>query len=363
MRSLFWRRRRSLFAFALAAQALVAAVGFGTLGWSFQSSARAAEPELTYPLQARPPTTPLVGADHDHPALIVDPTEFRPDPSIIWDPEVQRYRMYGSMRLDGRVPMWVSDHVEGPWTWAGDALSRPPDWAAAGGVLWTPEVTRINGVWTLWGSAGMHDNPAVCMYRATGPTAAGPFTPDPGPSPYCDISVGGTIDPQAVRDDDGTWWLVFKINSNVYGQRTELDVSRLSADGHLTGPVTTLVTAELPWMKDLIEAPAFVRDPVTRRWWLTFSAGKFSGDTANYRIAAVPCDGPGGPCDMSALVTLVSTNEQGVGPGEQSVLIDLDGGTWLSYNPSAPFVASNDRPLALVRLGFNDAGVPYAARP
>ncbi|MEY2420412.1 MAG: hypothetical protein QOI95_479 [Acidimicrobiaceae bacterium] len=301
-------------------------------------------------------------ADVSRPAAIIDPEVFRADPFLMSDPVAHKYRMFTTQDVSGHVPMWVADDVLGPWTFAGEALPVPPQWASDDFRLWAPEVANIDGLWTLWGSAGVKDTPAVCLYRAIGPSPAGPFVVDSGPPKLCDVSDGGAIDPHMVRDDTGAWWLAFKPNRNVYARRTRIDVVRLDPHGLPTGAVISLIEADEPWMHDLMESPSFVMDPVAKRWWLVFSAGYFSGDATNYRIAAVPCAGPGGPCSSQEIVTLVASNDQGTGPGEQSLFTDVDGSIWMAYNPIAPFIPSG-RPLALVRLAFDEAGLPYAARP
>lgn len=315
-------------------------------------------------LVAKVPATKPAPADPDNPGIIVDPTVMRADPSVTWDPDTRKYRMYTTQLWNANVPMWVSDKVEGPWEWAGDALPKPPEWASDDFRLWTPEVSNIHGVWTLWATAGVKDSKALCLYRATGPSAAGPFVAEPGPAKWCDVSVGGAIDPQTIKDDAGDWWLIYKVNRNVYGNRTGLAAMRLGADGLPTGAAQPLLEATEPWQHDLVEAPGFIRDPGTGKWWLTYSGGKIEPDgSTNYQVSAVPCAGPAGPCFAQFRVSLLKTNKQGAGPGEQSTFVDTEGNTWMSYNPVAPFVAPDSRPLALVRVAFDDKGVPYVARP
>ena len=108
----------------------------------------------------RPPS----GAGEDRPS----PRARAGDAVSIWDPAVRKYRMYASVLLTAHVPMWQSDRVEGPWEWAGDALVEPPEWASDDFCLWTPEVTNIDGVWTLWGSAGVRGSLA---FASTAPRA------------------------------------------------------------------------------------------------------------------------------------------------------------------------------------------------
>ncbi len=322
----------------------------------------AAVPAITYP-----PLTTLLPADPAAPALILDPAATRPDPYVTWDPDHHDYVLSTSSTIYAHVPLWTAPSVTGPWNYVGDALPVLPTWAAPGMTrTWKPSIADINGTWTLWGATATATGNALCLYRATGPSALGPFTVDPdpaiSPAAFCPAGAGGDIDPEPVRARDGTWWLTWKFNGNVTGQPTALLSVQLGADGEPVGPVHTLLTSDQPWEDGILEAPSFVENQVTGTWWLTFSAGDF-GTPDTYQIAAVPCASLAGPCDDAYTVHLISTNDQGTGPGEQSAFTDFDGAMWMVYNPSGPFVDPTDRPLAVVRLGFNGAGFPYVGDP
>ena len=182
------------------------------------------------------------------------------------------------------------------------------------------------------------------------------------PANFCAAAVGGAIDPKPVEARDGTWWLTWKLNANVTRQPTALLSEQLGANGEPTGPVHTLVTSDQPWEVGMVESPSFVQDEVTGTWWLTLSGGDF-GKPNSYQIAAMPCASLAGPCYDQYTVHLVTTNSQGVGPGEQDAFTEPDGAMWILYNPSGPFVDPALRPLAVVRLGFTTAGLPYIGNP
>jgi len=319
-------------------------------------------PAVTYP-----PLTALQPANPSAPARIVDPGVTRPDPSITWDPVHRDFVMYTSSTIYATVPTWTAPAVTGPWTWAGDALPKLPSWVESGSPFeWKPSVTDIDGTWTLWGAAAFGRSQSLCLYRATGPGPLGPFTVDTSPivSPanFCPIADGGDIDPKPVEGRDGSWWLTWKYNANVTGQPTSLLSMQLGADGEPTGPVHTLVTSDQPWEVGMVESPSFVQNVVTGLWWLTLSGGDF-GTPNSYQIAAIPCASLAGPCYNQYTVHLVSTNSQGVGPGEQSVFTEPDGAMWILYNATGPFVDPSLRPLAAVRLGFTTGGLPYLGNP
>ena len=301
-----------------------------------------------------------VPANSAAPATIVDPTVSQPDPAVVWDPATQRYRMYTTKQRFGNVPEWEAATPLGPWTFVGDALPKLPVGTQADDFrVWAPEVADINGIWTMWGSAAVTGHPALCLYRATARTAAGPFVVDPRPVFPCAVNRYGNIDPQMV-ESGGDWWLIYKPDLNAIGLPTQLDALQLGADGLPTGSVHVLLTSSLPWERGLVEAPGMVLDPVTKQWWVTYSGGQASAD---YEIAAAPCATVAGPCDQRKLVHLVSTNAQGSGPGEQKVFVDIEGGVWMTYSTTGaaggPVVL---RPAALVRLGFTAAGTPYVAK-
>jgi hypothetical protein len=346
----------------LIVMAVLLVVTVGSVATTSRPATAAPIPRVTYP-----PLTALNPADPSAPALIVDPTITRPDPYVTWDPVHHDYVMATSATVYASVPTWTSPSMTGPWTWAGDALPSRPAWVQSGSPeVWKPSIADIDGTWTLWGSALLGASNDLCLYRATGPSPLGPFTVDTDPaiSPanFCASTTGGDIDPEPVRARDGSWWLTWKYNGNVTGQPTALLSVQLGADGRPTGPVNTLVTSDQPWEVGMVESPSFVQDEETGTWWLTLSGGDF-GTPDSYQIAAIPCASLAGPCYDAYTVHLVATNTQGVGPGEQSTFTESDGAMWMLYNAAGPFRDPALRPLALVRLGFTTAGLPYVGDP
>jgi Glycosyl hydrolases family 43 len=297
------------------------------------------------------------------PGLIVDPTVYRADPSIVWDPTAHLYRMYATDTWnEGAVPEFVSDKVTGPWKQVGDALPTLPSWEGGQFDTWAPEVANINGVWTLWGSTADGEygpgHFVECDYRATASSPAGPFVVDPVRAP-CDLLVGGDIDPSPFKVGS-QWWLVDKTNANSVGRPTVFYSQRIAPNGEPIGQRYAVLTSDLPWEEGLIEAPNFVESP-DHHWWLIFSGGDFDLTRPTYRIAAVPCAGPEGGCDESRLTLLIGSNSQGTAPGEQEAFVDRTGQWWLAYNPDGP--GAPTRPLALVKLNFDVKGIPYVSTP
>ncbi len=303
------------------------------------------------------PSTP---ASSNAPGLVVDPTIMRADPAITWDPEYRVYRMYTTETWFAHAPEWQSAKVTGPWRYVGDALPELPAWHGDPFTTWKPVVQDVDGVWTLWGSTADRQR-NYCLYRATAKTAAGPFTVDPRRVP-CDTDVNGDIDPSPV-EVSGQWWLLEKSNGIAVGKPTTFSSQRIGPDGMPFGPRFTLLVSDQPWEVGQIEAPNLIQNPTTKQWWLVFSAGGIDLDNPSYQIYTTPCDGPQGPCHIGSVVNLVTRNAQGAAPGEEYAFDASDGQAWIAYNPGAYFAPPLNRPLALVKLDFDDRGVPFVVTP
>lgn len=313
-----------------------------------------------FPASLRADSLPSPPASATAPALVVEPGVTRADPSITWDPQAQVYRMYATETWDAHVPEWESPSLTGPWHYLGEALPALPAWHGEPFTTWAPEVQDVNGVWTLWASTA--DQQAnFCPFRATARTAAGPFTVDPR-RPPCDADLNGDIDP-SMAHVSGQWWLLEKTNGNGVGKPTSFLSQRIGPDGMPTGPRVTILTSDQPWEQGMIEAPNLVSNPATGQWWLVFSAGSYDPADPTYQIYTVPCGGPQGPCHSDRVVRLIGPNAQGAAPGEQFTFDAVDGQAWIAYNPGAYFAPPINRPLALVKLDFDDGGTPYVVTP
>jgi Glycosyl hydrolases family 43 len=301
-------------------------------------------------------------ASPNAPALVYEPTVTRADPFIVWDPQAQLYRMYTTELWWANVPEYESKIITGPWKTVRDALPVLPAWHGQPFTLWAPEVRKVSGVWTLWASQDdLQGN--KCMFRATAKTAAGPFKVDPR-RVSCDTSLNGDIDPSPELIN-GEWWLLYKTNANnpMVHQPTTLYSQRIGTDGMPYGPRFVLLTSTQPWEGGLVEAPKFVQNPKSKQWWLVFSSGSFDQHNPTYQIYTTPCDGPEGPCHIGGVVLLVHKNRQGSAPGEEDAFVALDGQIWIAYNPAGPFLQPDIRPLALVKLDFDEQGEPFVVTP
>ncbi len=313
-----------------------------------------------FPATIHADSLPSPPASADAPGLVVDPSITRADPSITWDPTSGVYRLYATETWFANVPEWQSSKVTGPWRYVGDALPSLPSWHGAPFTTWAPEVRDVDGVWTLWAStADPQGN--FCLFRATAEAPAGPFAVDPRRVP-CDADTNGDIDPSMVKVS-GQWWLLDKTNANAVHQPTTFFSQRIGADGMPEGPRLTLLSSDQPWESGMIEAPNLIQAPRTGQWWLIFSAGGLDPNAPTYQVYAAPCQGVQGSCRSSDAVRLLARNAQGLAPGEEYAFDAVGGQAWIAYNPGAYFAAPINRPLALVKLDFDDQGSPYVVTP
>ncbi|MCJ1476420.1 hypothetical protein MMC13_005086 [Lambiella insularis] len=95
-----------------------------------------------------------------------------------------------------------------------DALPEPGNWTT-GNHVWAPDVLQLDdGSFVMYYSAGYAK--AVkhhCVGVATSKNVTGPYIPAASPL-ICPLSQGGAIDPDGFRDDDGSRYIVYKVDGN-----------------------------------------------------------------------------------------------------------------------------------------------------
>ncbi len=213
----------------------------------------------------------------------------------------------------------------GGWSWAGDALPLLGRWARPGRT-WAPGLARLpDGRWHLWYTAWERASGRQCIGHAVGDEPTGPFT-DPTAGPVvCDRAEGGSIDPDVTVGPDGTPWLTWKSDANRLGRASTIKSVRLTATGAPTGAVATLLRADRPADRLVVENPTLVHDP-RAGWVLLVSTGGFAG--SGYATATATCASPAGPCrrgSAPALETGGGLLPALVGPGGAVVAVDRSG--------------------------------------
>jgi hypothetical protein len=282
------------------------------------------------------------------------------------------------MKIGGRYYLYTSEGTSfmnvplrigarpGRWSTPIDVLPVLPAWAT-GGLTWAPDVQRVSGGWALYFTSLVKgiDPETHCIGSAFARSPSGPFVPTASPL-VCQLNHRGSIDARAFIAPGNQLVLLWKsednANPSVPGPDqdgpTGIYAQRLSPDGHklLGQPVKILGPSE-PWEGTIVEAPDMVEAWGT--YWLFFSGNWYS--SASYGIGAAACQSPFGPCTDPDPAPLIGSNQQGAGPGEESLFTD-GGSTYILYNP---FHANDPgpvipRPVVIARLGFTPRG-PYLA--
>jgi len=220
-----------------------------------------------------------------------------------------------------------------------DALPKLGSWAKEG-FTWAPEVLELGERYLLYYTASDRTKNSQCIGVAVADDPLGPFVDDrPGPI-VCQTSLGGSIDPDAFRDQDGKLYLYFKNDGNRVHARTSLWGQPLAPDGlSVTGQPTELVKDDQGWEERVVEAPTMVRSPVG--YELFFSGGFFGwnpeeGGLSPYAMGYASCARPLGPCTAASQNPILhSFNDRDSGclsgPGHQSIF-SLGARTFLSFH-------------------------------
>src|SRR5205807_60274 len=182
---------------------------------------------------------------------------------------------------------------------------------------------------------------------------AGPYSDTSLGPLVCQTDRGGSIDPNAVVDADGSAWLVWKSEGTLAGEPTRVWIQRLTDDGlGLVGGPADLLHRDQGWEWPVIENPTMAR--VGGTWYLFYSGNLWS--TPGYAMGYAVCSSVTGPCWKPQDGPVLGTNGGEVGPGAGSVFTDNDGTLWMAYHAwTAPRVGYDQggvRSLRIAYLGF-----------
>ena len=243
------------------------------------------------------------------------------------------------------LPMARSDDLV-QWEDIGGALEC--DSAAGLQTIWAGSVAEEGGRFYLYYSAGVGDR-GHQLRVAISEDPAGPFV-DTGAPLTRTSSCPFAIDPQAVRDENGEWYLIYCADFLDTGgglrAGTGLAARRLSGMTRLEGEQVTILRASFDWQRFQKDRPmyggvydwhtlegAFVRrrDGV---FYLFYSAGRWENDT--YCVSYAVSDrllGPyacaGGEEGPRVLKTVPG---RVLGPGNMSLIEGPGGGDWAVYH-------------------------------
>lgn len=207
-----------------------------------------------------------------------------------------------------------------------DALPRLGSWAKQG-FTWAPEVLQLGSRFLLYYTASDRRKDAQCIGVAIASDPLGPFVDNAAEPIVCQTDLGGSIDADAFRDDDGKLYLYFKNDGNRVGKHSSIWGQMLAPDGlSVVGQPTALISDDKEWEQRLVEAPTMVHSPIG--YELFFSAAFFGWNPEQrlspYGMGYSSCAGPLGPCTKSPdnpILHSFKERQAGClsGPGHQSI--------------------------------------------
>ena len=135
-----------------------------------------------------------------------------------------------------------------------------PRWATRD--FWAPEIHKLGERYVLFFSA-RHVDGDLAIGAASADDVLGPYR-DLG-TPLLRDANPGVIDPHAFRAEDGTLYLVWKLDGNANGTPSKILIQPLRDDGlQLRGAASELLSNTLAWEGNVVEGP-----------WMIFEAGYY----------------------------------------------------------------------------------------
>ncbi len=273
------------------------------------------------PAQAARAVSPVPAPAFSNPVIAAD----MPDPDLL---RVGRtYYAYSTNVALVNTPVFRSaDLVH--WKAAGEAFPELPNWAL-GGYTWAPSLLNVAGGYRLYFTARHAPSGKQCIGVAASGAPTGPFVSRATTPLVCQLSLGGSIDAQAIRAGDGKLYLYWKNDGNCCDLPTRIWAQQLSGDGlRLVGQAVPVLSRDQPWEGGLIEGPSVYRHGGS--YYLFYSAGGW--DTPGYAVGYAVASTPTGPFRKVLTRPLLASAGKVAGPGGQGVIEDAQGRTWMYYH-------------------------------
>jgi len=238
-----------------------------------------------------------------------------PDPGVIALPNADPPG-FAAVCTGGKFPIRFSRSLV---TWADTGAFILPDgkptWAANGFRNWAPEIHAVGDDFVAYfTSVNGADTLSIGAAYASSPT--GPFT-DIG-APLVEHPAG-VIDASFFQDDDGSRWLLDKVDGNAQGNPTPIRIRQLAADGRSfapdSAPQQILVNNSGSWEGGVVEAPWLVKRNGT--YYLFYSGNVYD---ERYRTGVARASSLLGPYEKHA-GPFLQNNATWVGPGHGSVIV------------------------------------------
>lgn len=160
------------------------------------------------------------------------------------------------------------------------------------------------------------DSKKHCIGTATSKSIKGPYSPKNKPF-ACPLEQGGAIDPAGFQDEDGTRYVVYKVDGNSLDANgksnpTPIMLQRVESDGVTPKGNPTKLLDKDERDGPLVEAPSLVKSGDT--YYLTFSSNMFN--TKLYDVSYATASSVTGPYTKATknAPLLVTGDKSDVGP-------------------------------------------------
>ncbi|KAK5166525.1 uncharacterized protein LTR77_008068 [Saxophila tyrrhenica] len=244
-----------------------------------------------------------------------------PDPSVMQAAD-GRYYAYATAGNGVQCQVAVSDNgVDWTLQEGHDGIAGIP-WSPENPQVWAPDVTPgSNGVYNMMFSAiasSTGDAAKHCVGFATSTDPLGPFQPQDDPW-VCDEDTGD-IDPDQFLDEDGSRWVLWKVDGNSAGHdSTPIMIQQVEDDGYSKIGTPTKILDRDEADGPLVEAPSLVK--VDGTYYLTFSSNMYDSQYYDTSYATSDCVACSYTKAQAPDAPLIVTNDNYYGPGGADMLV------------------------------------------
>jgi hypothetical protein len=287
-------------------------------------------------------------------AGLVYPYDF-PDPDVLLVGST--YYAYATNSVSGNIQIIEASDLS-HWSTVGDALPHLPAWANTF-YTWAPSVAYVGGKYDLYYVVDPTGSSTECISVATSGSPLGPFVDSSSAPLECQPALGGSIDPDAFVDANGSVFLLWKSgdtgSARIWAQQLDPSGTNFAAGSN----AATVFMPDQSWQGGNVEAPDLV--DAGGRYLLFYSGNNW--DSASYAVGVATCAGPLGPCDDASANPILSSGAGVSGPGGESVFVDDNGNSWIAFDAWNPGAVGGSNSRALFIRSLNLSGVVGVGGP
>jgi putative cell wall-binding protein len=224
---------------------------------------------------------------------------------------------------------WSALHGIGSSAFVDNGDAAPPASWETNNTPTSPGVYHYDDEWIMFYDAVEQSTGEYCITVATASTVTGPYSDTSSGPLMCQLSLGGSIDPQPFVDPaTGDPYLIWKSNAGSSTSPSSVWSEPIASNGvSLIGSPTAIFTIDpgaYPW-QTTTDDPSMAY--AGGSYYLFFSGGNYLSNY--YPTGYVLCSGPLGSCDQDEPADPILSTTGGSGGG--MVLADSSGNWWISY--------------------------------